>query len=161
MAVGRRRTLVLGALVLAVVSAGALAYSRSSGDPLPPISGIRCQEGEQLAYHIHVRLDLFDRGSRVEVPANIGVFPECLYWVHTHDNSGLIHVEAPEGRDVMLRDLMAIWGQTISDEEFLGRPITEDTRWQIRVGIESYRGDPGDIIFEDGDSIVMCYDMIC
>ena len=67
---------------------------------LPIISGIACNRTEQLVYHIHAHIDVFVNGSRVQVPAYIGIDPtfHCIYWLHTHSNDGLIHIESPRSR---------------------------------------------------------------
>ena len=44
------------------------------------------------------------------IPANVGIIPEkCIYWLHTHDNSGLIHIESPIKRNFTLGDFLQIW----------------------------------------------------
>ena len=65
-----------------------------------PIDGITCDRQEGAAEHIHISLELFDRGQAVQVPANIGI-PQtgaCLYWIHTHSADGFIHIESPVNR---------------------------------------------------------------
>ncbi|MCS7095029.1 MAG: hypothetical protein NZ988_04390 [Thaumarchaeota archaeon] len=61
-----------------------------------PISGIECWSMEQVAYHVHALLEVYVRGEKRTVPANVGIIPNrCMYLIHTHDTTGLIHVEAP------------------------------------------------------------------
>ncbi len=35
-------------------------------------------------------------GNKMPVPAQVGIAPDssCLYWLHTHANDGVIHIEA-------------------------------------------------------------------
>lgn len=90
------------------------------------VDGIQCQSNEQAVYHIHAHLAIFDNGTQQAVPAGIGVpgpqqvqqgFVEsgkCFYWLHTHDGSGIIHVESPTQKVYTLGQFFDIWGQPLS-----------------------------------------------
>src|SRR3990172_7805977 len=69
--------------------------SPSPSGPVP-IAGIPCEPGEQLVYHVHAHLAIRIRGVAEVVPTVIGLRETCVYWLHTHATSGLIHLEAPE-----------------------------------------------------------------
>jgi hypothetical protein len=80
------------------------------------IDGIRCDYGEGAALHIHANLQMFDRGRKVPVPANVGIplGVGCLYWVHTHSNNGMIHIESPVNQLFTLGQFFDIWAVTLS-----------------------------------------------
>ncbi len=81
-----------------------------------PIDGIRCDRDEGSLEHVHTSLQIFNRGHAVLVPANIGI-PQgasCLYWVHTHDASGVIHIESPVKSNFTLGQFFDIWGPDLS-----------------------------------------------
>ncbi len=87
------------------------------------VDGIPCQTSEGVVLHIHSHLAIFDHGTQVQVPAFIGMSPNaqggCLYWIHTHDPSGVIHVEsgsvtAPQGGPFTLGMFFDIWGEQLS-----------------------------------------------
>lgn len=67
-------------------------------------------EGEAL--HTHQHLDLFVDGQPVPVPADIGINAAAgfLAPTHTHDATGIIHIESPVVRDFTLGDFFDIWG---------------------------------------------------
>src|ERR687896_737996 len=101
-------------VIVAVASiAGAILYQSPTA---VAISGIECDRTEQLNYHIHSGLDVFVNGVQQQVPSNIGILssPSCLYWVHTHSEDGIIHVEAPATREFMLGQFIDVWEQTNS-----------------------------------------------
>lgn len=82
------------------------------------VDGIECQE-EMASYHVHAHLALFVKGQQIAVPRFVGFAPNttgggCLYWVHTHDASGIIHVEAPHLQSFTLGNFFRIWGQPLS-----------------------------------------------
>ncbi|MBI2871246.1 MAG: hypothetical protein HYY14_05995 [Candidatus Omnitrophica bacterium] len=79
----------------------------------PPIAGIRCDRDEHLKYHIHAHLDIFTDGKPHPVPEGVGIVGRsCLYWLHTHDRSGIIHVEAPQARHFTLDQFFLVWNAT-------------------------------------------------
>ena len=81
------------------------------------INGITCG-AETTAVHYHMHLDLVLNGNPMGMPADIGhgANNTCIYWLHTHDTTGLIHIEAPQAsasRVFTLGDLFAVWGQPL------------------------------------------------
>src|SRR5215813_1522896 len=74
------------------------------------VNGIQCGSKEQLAYHIHAHLTVFDNGQARSIPGGIGIpgsqveqttegpvaaGGQCIYWLHTHAPDGVIHIESP------------------------------------------------------------------
>ena len=78
-----------------------------------PVEGINCDALEQTAYHIHAHVTIWINGQQVQIPQSIGIAPDqsCLYWLHTHDSSGVIHIEAPNKVSPTLGNFLDIWGQ--------------------------------------------------
>jgi hypothetical protein len=95
----------------------------NAGGTGQPVDGIPCESSEGVVLHIHSDLALFVHGKEVQIPAYIGMAPTpqggCLYWIHTHDASGVIHIEAgslsaPDGGPFTLGMFFNIWGQPLS-----------------------------------------------
>jgi len=63
-----------------------------------------------ITLHVHQHLDVFVNGKRVVVPAGIGIGDGFLSPLHTHDESGVIHVESTTVRSYSLAELFAVWG---------------------------------------------------
>ena len=72
--------------------------------------GLPGSDGTTL--HIHQHLDVFVDGNQVVVPAGIGIDPNGRFIapIHTHDSSGVIHVESPVHRSYTLGELFGVWG---------------------------------------------------
>lgn len=96
------------------------------------VDGIRCGATEQLAYHIHAHLAVFDNGAIRALPAGIGIpgsttqqtsqgpvaaGGQCIYWLHTHTADGIIHVESPTQRIYTLGDFFDEWHQPLSADQ--------------------------------------------
>jgi hypothetical protein len=122
----RRWYIIGGVLLLLLIGGGGagayFAFNHSptaAGRPGAPIDGISCEE-EMLKYHIHAHLTLYKDGKRVPVPADVGIpYSQaiggqhyCLYWLHTHDASGVIHIESPTQRLYTLGQFFDIWRYT-------------------------------------------------
>ena len=43
-----------------------------------------------------------------------------IYWLHTHDATGIIHVESPDDRTYTLGQFFDIWGQPLTSGEVAG-----------------------------------------
>ena len=93
------------------------------------INGIQCGSKEQLAYHIHAHLAVFDNGNARALPGGIGIpgsqveqttegpvaaGGQCIYWLHTHAPDGVIHIESPTQRIYTLGDFFDEWHQPLS-----------------------------------------------
>jgi hypothetical protein len=119
----RRWSIIGGVLLLLLLGGGgayfAFAHSTSSLSAGRAIDGISCQS-EMLTYHIHAHLTLFENGRAVPLPAEVGIpYTQaiggqhyCLYWLHTHDASGVIHIESPTPRLYTLGQFFDIWHYT-------------------------------------------------
>jgi hypothetical protein len=102
-------------------SAGSIAPAYGAADR-KPIAGIQCERQEYSNFHIHAHLDIFIDGKPHAVPESIGIINRtCLYWMHTHDPSGIIHIEAPETRAFTLAQFFEIWKSTAK-----GVPATKE-----------------------------------
>jgi hypothetical protein len=122
-----------------------------------PISGIECWAMEQVNYHGHTRLEIYVRGERRTVPANVGIIPNrCMYWLHTHDSTGWIHVEAPRQIRATLGQFFDIWGQPLSRERVLDVDL-RSSGLEMRIYIDGklYAGDPREIELVDMREIVI------
>jgi hypothetical protein len=119
-----------------------------------PIDGIKCESMEGSAQHIHSHLQIFDRGRAVTVPASIGIplGQGCLYWVHTHSNDGLIHIESPVKRAFTLGDFFDIWGKDLTPS--IAGPV-HGRRLTVTVNGKPYAGDPRRIVLADRQEIVI------
>lgn len=99
-------TVILAAVLIAIIGVGVYFATRpgpSQDWPYP------CLGQETLAFHIHPWLRIWINNANVTIPAAVGISNpvyqgafatggpnSCFEPVHTHDSSGIIHVEAPD-----------------------------------------------------------------
>jgi hypothetical protein len=125
------KKLIIAAIigVLIAFSAGIGVYYTMGINSNPQnnltIGGIECNSMEQLQYHIHAHLDVYVNGHQIYIPPQIGIIDDkCIYWLHTHDSTGIIHIESPIKKEYTLGQFFQIWksklGNSSSFEEVLG-----------------------------------------
>ncbi len=143
------------AIALLLVAAGAFLLTRQGLGS--PISGVECQSSEQVSYHVHTLLEIYVRGEKVKIPASIGIIPgHCMYWLHTHDETGLIHIEAPRQMRFTLGQFFDVWGQRLSSNNVLGIDLSS-SNLESRVYVDGvrYSGDPREIELVDNRTVVL------
>jgi len=127
-----------------------------------PIDDIACNQMEQAVFHIHAHLSFSLDGQAVAIPQGIGIAPDssCFYWLHTHDASGVIHIEAPANRTFTLGNFLDIWGQQFSEPR-TGYPSALDQPggpgWQVWVNGKPYTGDFHMIVLQPHLLITLAY----
>jgi len=85
-----------------------------------PVDGVGCARNEN--YHIHALLTVYRNGQRLAIPDSIGRGSGCNYEMHTHDGSGVLHIETDVPKVFTLGQFVALWGQTIGANAILGLP---------------------------------------
>lgn len=171
----RRRTLLVrGALVLlvlAVIAAIAVPFltaSRSSASALPspkpasgtaappwpapsdPSAGIKAAglniPRTESGAHFHPHLDIRVDGKAVPVAASIGVGANAMSELHTHDTTGLIHVEADAKSDrYVLGQLFTEWGVRLTKNQLGSLTSGDGKTLAAYVDGKRYTGDPARI----------------
>ena len=129
----------------------------ASGGQGQPVDGIECQAGEQLAFHVHAHLFILLDGVPQPVSARVGIvakLPPCIYWLHTHDRSGIIHIEAPAPRKFTLGEFFDTWGRPLSRNgvSTLDVPGGDLT---VFVDGKAFDGDPRDIELKAHTQVVI------
>lgn len=147
-------------LTVAVLALGGLVREPAAAQSMMgglPIDGIRCDSMEGAVQHIHAHLQLFNRGRRVEVPAQIGIMQiaGCLYWLHTHATDGIIHIEAPTARTFTLGQFFDIWDESLSRSQ--AGPLHAPRGRTLRVTVNGrvWTGNPRSIPLRDREEIVI------
>lgn len=120
---------------------------------LAPIEGIACDPMEQVTYHVHAHLNIRVNGELQVIPGDVGLRSICLFWLHTHQVHGVIHVEAPAEQVFSLRQFFAIWGKPLDATVVADWAVPEGSRLWIFVNGAPHSGDPNEIELDDLTSI--------
>ena len=118
------------------------------------IDGIEGSSREMLQVHVHAHLAVFYKGQQIAIPYGIGIVQPFqvnngfvgmgagIYWLHTHDATGIIHVESPDNRTYTLGQFFDIWGQPLDAKNVAG--LTGTVR--AFVDGKTYAGSPRGIV---------------
>ncbi len=131
--------LALGSVLSLSVASGGRTQSFLAG---APIDGVRCDRSEGSKVHIHEHLSIYNHGSHILVPSLIGIPPtgDCLYWIHTHNDDGIIHVESPVYRPFTLGQFFDIWGQPLSWTLAAGAVSSRGSKLKIWINNKQFTG---------------------
>lgn len=144
-------------LALLIHASGPATVAQSLFGGLP-IDGIHCDVQEGTVEHIHTRLQIFNRGKSLTIPAMIGIPRQgtCLYWVHTHSGDGYIHIESPVVRTFTLGQFFDIWGEDLSWTKASDVQAPHGKRLSIWLNGTLWHGkDPREIALRDRETIVI------
>jgi len=152
---------IIGVVVLAVAGLVYLVVAQSqtpANAAYPPVDSISCQSTEQGGTHIHAHVTMYVNGTKTPIPANVGIAPDssCLYWLHTHDDSGVIHIEAPEGVSATFGNFLDIWGQRFQQVGYPSQ-LSDATGWQVYVNGKPFRGNFHTIPLQSHTLITLAY----
>src|SRR6266508_3101766 len=110
--------------------------------------------------HIHQHLDLYVNGTKQVVPAQIGFIssPQVVFSpLHTHDTSGIIHVESPTVRSFTLGEFFDVWGVRFTPTCIGGYCTQGDRTLRVYVDGQLATGDPTPLELFAHEEIVVTY----
>lgn len=116
---------------------------------------------EMLAVHYHAHLDVAVDGRKVVVPAYLGFVVEgqqtSLAPLHTHDDTGLIHIENDVPADFLLGQVFVEWGVRFT-RDCLG-PYCAGNGKELAVFVNGkrYAGDPTRLVLKSHQEIAVEY----
>lgn len=130
-------------------------------------AGLEPLRQELLAFHIHSHLDVFVNGEPIVIPQAIGINLDdpglqrgegcedpCISPLHTHDTTGIIHIESAEDVPFTLGQFFAEWNVRL-DSDCVGGYCKPDAPISISIDGEPFEGDPSQIRLKDREEIAI------
>ena len=113
-------------------------------------------------YHVHALLQVYINGTKETVPAGIGFcgsgsnLAACAS-MHTHDNSGIMHMEASRRFPFTMGDFFNVWGVLLT-QHCIG-PYCDGSGRTLRVYLNGkpYVGDPTQLPLTQHEDVVVTY----
>jgi hypothetical protein len=144
-------------------TSSALLARTNTGLTGQDVDGISSNDMEQLVFHIHAHLAIYVNGVQKLLPYGIGIVPPYqlqtipagnpsagtsfvgggskFYWLHTHDETGVIHIESPKQETFTLGQFFDEWGQQLGPNQ-----VGSDTgKLTAYVNGKVFTGNPRDI----------------
>ncbi|MEC5404594.1 hypothetical protein VOM14_03285 [Paraburkholderia sp. MPAMCS5] len=106
----------------------------STGGTGADVDGLTCAANMSELYHVHAHLAIVNNGQWLALPMNVGLLSQCSYEMHTHDQTGIIHIETPNVKTYTLGQFFDIWGQ----------PLTSTNVAGVTGNVVAYINDNGD-----------------
>ena len=178
----RKRRRRWGIAIAAVAIAGGIAAgvllgggsSKSSNEPLAgvltgpaPWPANTADVNERLnvlglpapgsAEHIHSLLEVYVHGQKMPLATNIGIPGQVFSPLHTHDSSGIIHVESATRRSFDLGEFIGVWGVRLSDSCLGGYCVGGKDKLQAFVDGKRWTDRLQDIQLKDREVIVLAF----
>ena len=114
---------------------------------------------EGTTMHEHANVQIFVHGRNERIPTDIGIDPAAgtIQSIHTHDDTGLVHLESSESREFTLGQFFGVWGVRFTPS-CLGAYCNDgDNRLQVFVDGEEVTGSLQDVQLDDQTVIVVAY----
>jgi hypothetical protein len=70
---------------------------------------------------------------QTQVQFLINVYNRCIYWLHTHADTGVVHVESPKERNFTLGEFLNICGVKLSNSEIFDNIVGESVSNALNV----------------------------
>jgi hypothetical protein len=111
--------------------------------------------------HIHQHLDVFVKGRRVTIPAGVGIGIQGLQPffspLHTHDSTGVVHVESPVVKTFTLGQFLAVWGVRFTPRCLGGYCMRGANTIRVYSDGKLVTGDPRALPLDEHEEIVIAY----
>lgn len=122
-------------------------------------AGLSMLSAEGTVEHIHAHLDILDDGRPVTVPAQIGIdtAAQRISPLHTHDTTGIVHVESPVRGTFTLGQFFTEWRVALSANAIGGLRAGNGSTVRAYVNGRLRAGNPAGIEFHDHDEIALVY----
>ena len=147
------------AIVVAIIF-GSTAYQKSviSADEAKTSRevALTCTTDMATQFHIHPHLSIVINGVDQKIPANIGITSVCMNSIHTHDDSGTLHIEAPVKKDFTIGDFFAVWDKQFNKNQVLD--YKADSTHIVTISVNDKLVDTFEnTVINDVDKIVIEY----
>lgn len=132
--------------------------------PAPPdasaavhAAGLPMLGAENLAVHYHAHLDVIVDGRPVTVPAGLGI-DEARHLIaplHTHDETGIVHIESATDVPFTLGQVFTEWGQPLSAGRIGSFTVPAGQQLRVYRNGRQVTGDPAKLVLKAHDEIVV------
>ena len=127
------KVLLMGAILTTTVFVGIVILDSEDIIDLPDywdIESVCLSSHTSEITHYHVNVEIIIDGDDYLIANNIGIedsnCPDGMRGIHTHDDTGKLHIETPSDMDATLGSFFNIWGKNFDEDEILGNHENSD-----------------------------------
>ncbi len=150
---------VIGSVIAVMAFVGnspSSSNANNSSQLAPAVGGVQCNQTEQLVYHTHAHLSIYINGQNILLPAQIGITNTCIYWLHTHDASGIIHIESPQNTIFTLGTFFQLWREQFPQLQYQNQ-LSSTAGWQVYIDGKPSTSDFNTIELKPHSLITLAY----
>jgi hypothetical protein len=120
-------------------------------------AGLAMLDGEGTAIHEHAHLRVVIDGQEVVVPGEIGIDASrgLLSPLHTHNTSGIVHIESDEPEPFTVGQVFTEWGRPIGRDHIGSMHFGADRTMHVFVNGAEVTGDPSLVVWHEHDDVVI------
>ncbi|HLI71889.1 MAG TPA: hypothetical protein VKV19_19210 [Ktedonobacteraceae bacterium] len=130
----------------------------------PPVDNVYCDALEGSVTHIHAHVSIYINGKLEDIPQYVGIPQDssgnviCYYWLHTHDTSGVIHIESPASANETFTfgQFVAEWDEYFNNLGFYPQLLL-NSGWTIWTDGKKYNGTLDSIPLTAHNLITIAY----
>jgi hypothetical protein len=121
--------------------------------------GLPVLSSEGTILHTHEHLDIFVSGKQLTIPQDIGINESGQFFspIHTHDTTGIIHVESPVIQTFTLGQFFDIWGVRLTDKCIGGYCGSNTMTLRIYVNGKAVTSNFRNLVLSAHQEIVIAY----
>jgi hypothetical protein len=112
-------------------------------------AGIKMLGSEGTLIHFHARVQIIDGDGQLLIPANLGIGNDYITELHTHDESGILHIEAASAGTWRLGQFFTEWGHPISRQGIGHLTVPAGSTMHVFVNGVETNADPATIVLDD------------
>ena len=145
------RNRIMTTIALALVAIGAIAVYAIMNEEIVPLSE-KCVTHSGLLSHEHTTVEIYIDGNPRAIANDVGIPNEdCMRPIHTHDASGVLHIEMVDKDDVAtLGAFFEIWRGWEVD-----RGVPEDLRTEPHFSAEGIIWQETEYLVDDTHELVV------
>ena len=120
-------------------------------------AGLPMLGGEMTQVHYHAHLDIIVDGQPVTVPQYVGIDTnaQTITALHTHDTSGVIHIESGADTPFTLGQFFTEWGQPLSGTQVGPVALGGTKSVHLFVNGKEVAGDPSKYVLKSHDEVAL------
>jgi len=122
-------------------------------------AGLPMLNEEGAVEHIHAHLDVRVDGQPVEVPAFLGIDQAHgnISPLHTHDTTGIVHIESPVKQQFSLGEVFSEWNLSLTADNIGALRASDGKTLRVFVNGTQRTGNPAAIMMSAHDEIALIY----
>ena len=122
------------------------------------LEALNFPEQSDVGYHVHDKFYIYINGKESPIPANFGIDPQGRFIapIHTHDTTGIIHLESAKQYPFTIGQVFDIWGVKFTGNQIGGYTAGNGNVLQVYVNGKQV-SDPVNTKLKAHDVVIVGY----